>query len=170
MTPMIRAGFVLAVSIGCAPLGTVCARAASGTVDFSGAYSLKSVKGEEAPGPGDALSVQIVQTATEIKLTAIIDGHAKTEEFGLSDAGVKCKDSDGGDATCTAQWKGKTLVLNKSYTAHPTENGPDVEMHTRERLDLSSDRKTLMIRTDTKAPDYPALQMSDATTEVYTRN
>ena len=166
----IRAGAGLAVLSAVTTFAPVCAMGASGTLDFSGSYSLKSVKGEDAPGPGDALAVQIEQTATEIKLTTIVDGHPRTEEFGLSDAGVKCKDSDGGDATCSAQWKGKTLVLEKVYTAHPTQNGPDVEMHTRERLDLSSDRKILTIRTDTKAPDYPALQMSDATTEAYARN
>lgn len=163
----IRAQFALTISLAVAPL---VAFAASGTPDLSGSYSLKSVKGEDQPGPGDALALQIVQTATEVKLTTITDGHPNTEEFGLGENGVKCKDSDGGDATCTAQWKGKTLVVEKVYTAHPTQNGPDVEMHTRERLDLSSDRKTLTVRTDTKAPDYPALQMSDATTEVYTRN
>jgi hypothetical protein len=61
-------------------------------------------------------------------------------------------------------------VLETIYTAHPTENGPDVEMHSRERLELSSDRKTLTIRTDTKAPQFSALEMSGATTEIYTRN
>ncbi len=158
---------MFAVSVG---LACALSSEAANMPDFSGSYSLKSVKGEDKPDSGDALSLQVAQTATEIKITTVTDGHPSTERFSLNQNGAKCTDADGGDATCTAQWKGKTLVLERVYTAHPTENGPDVEMHTRERLDLSSDGKTLTIRTDTKAPDYPALQMTDDTTEVYARN
>jgi hypothetical protein len=136
--------------------------------DFSGSYMLKSVKGEDSPGPGDALSLQITQTDAEIKITTVMDGVPTTATFSLKDKGT-CGGSDAGDSKCTAQWDGKALDLETVYTAHPTENGPDVEMHTRERLQLSSDKKTLTIKTETKAPDYPALEVTPATTEVYTR-
>lgn len=152
-------------------LATLCvslAASAANIPDFSGAYTLKSVKGEDKPGPGDALSLQIAQTADEIKLTTVTDGNPSTEIFPLIPGG-HCGGTIGADSKCTGQWTGKVLDLEMVYTAHPTENGPEIEMHTRERLQLSSDGKTLTIRTETKAPDYPALEMTPATTEVYER-
>lgn len=135
--------------------------------DFSGSYSLKSVKGEEKPDRRDALSLQIAQTADEIKITTVTDGHPSTESFPLGQSGGHCGGAASADSKCTAQWTGKLLELEMVYTAHPTENGPEIEMHTRERLQLSSDGKILTIRTETKAPEYPALDMTPATTEVY---
>jgi hypothetical protein len=135
--------------------------------DFSGAYTLKSVKGEDRPDPSDALSLKIAQTADEIKITTVTDGQPSTETFPLGQGGGHCGGSASEDSKCTAQWTGKMLELEMVYTAHPTENGPEIEMHTRERLQLSSDGKTLTIRTETKAPDYPAFEMTPATTEVY---
>lgn len=136
--------------------------------DFSGSYTLKSVKGEDKPDPTDALSLQIAQTVDEIKITTVTDGNPSTESFPLSQGG-HCGGTIAADSKCTAQWTGKLLELEMVYTAHPTENGPEIEMHTRERLQLSSDGKTLTIRTETKAPEYPALEMTPATTEVYDR-
>lgn len=136
--------------------------------DFSGSYTLKSVKGEDKPDPTDALSLQIAQTADEIRITTVTDGHPSTEIFSIGQAG-HCGQTAGADSKCTAQWTGKLLELEMVYTAHPTENGPEIEMQTRERLQLSSDGKTLTIRTETKAPDYPALEMTPATTEVYAK-
>ncbi len=148
----------------CTPLAALAAN----MPDFSGSYTLKSVKGEDSPGPGDALSLQIAQTDAEIKITTVTDGVPSTAIFSLKDDG-KCGGTNSDDSKCTAQWNGKALDLETVYTAHPTENGPDVEMHTRERLQFSADQKTLTIKTETKAPEYPALEMAPATTEVYTR-
>jgi hypothetical protein len=114
--------------------------------------------------------LQVSETADEIKITRLIEGHPNVEIFPLDGKQEPCRDSDGGDAKCSSAWKGKTLTLETVYTAHPTENGPDVEMHTRERLDLSSDGRTLTIRSETKAPQYPYLQMHEASTEVYVRD
>lgn len=149
-----------------ATLWAPVAVSAANMPDFSGTYTLKSVKGEDKPGPGDALSLQIAQTADEIKITTVTDGNPSTEIFPLSQGG-HCGGTVAADSKCTAQWTGKALDLEAVYTAHPTENGPEIEMHTRERVQLSSDGKTLTIRTETKAPDYPALEMTPATTEVY---
>jgi hypothetical protein len=158
--------FVLAMAMFWTPQ---CARAADAP-DFSGTYTLKSAKGGDQPDAGEVWTLQITQTAAEIKIVTTIDGHPSTEIFPLSGSEETCRNADGADAKCSGQWKGKTLVLETIYTAHPTENGPDVEMHSRERLELSSDRKMLTIRTDTKAPQFSALEMSGATTEIYTRN
>lgn len=155
--------------VGLIFLGMLCvplAASAANMPDFSGAYTLKSVKGEDKPGPGDALSLQIAQTADEIKLTTVTDGNPSTDIFPLTQGG-HCGGTIAENSKCTAQWTGKLLELETVYTAHPTENGPEIEMHTRERLQLSSDGKTLTVRTETKAPDYPALEMTPATTEVY---
>lgn len=157
-------GFIL-LALFWARLGTPPAN----LPDFSGAYTLKSVKGEDKPDPTEALSLQIAQTADEIKITTVTDGHASTESFPLGQGSGPCGGAASADSKCTAQWTGKVLELEMVYTAHPTENGPEIEMHTRERLQLSSDGKTLTIRTETKAPDYPALEMTPATTEVYAR-
>lgn len=155
--------------IGMAALFAAQPAIAANVPDFSGSYTLKSAKGESLD-EGEVWTLQVTQTESEIKIITAIDGHPSTEIFSLSGKETKCANADGTDATCSAQWKGKTLVLETVYTAHPTENGPNVEKHTRERLDLSSDHKTLTIRTDTKAPEFPALEMSAPTTETYTRN
>jgi hypothetical protein len=159
----LRFAFVFAAL--CIPRG---ARAAAAP-DFSGSYTLKSANGTGAPDKREVWTLQITQTEAEITIVTAIDGHPSTEAFPLTDNERTCRNADGADAKCSGQWKGKTLVLETVYTAHPTENGPDVEMHARERLDLSADRKTLTIRTDTKAPQFPALEMSGATREIYAR-
>lgn len=161
MRTICRVGLIFLVGL-CASL----AASAANMPDFSGAYTLKSVKGEDKPGPGDALSLQIAQTADEIKITTVTDGNPSTDIFPLTQGG-HCGGAVAADSKCTAQWTGKLLELETVYTAHPTENGPEIEMHTRERLQLSSDGKTLTVRTETKAPDYPALEVTPATTEVY---
>ena len=143
---------------------------AAGPADFAGSYTLKSAKGGDAPDKGDVWKLQISETPGEIKITRMIGGHPSTEIFPLDGKEEDCRESDGGDAKCSSEWKGKTLTLETVYTAHPTENGPDVEMHTRERLELSSDGKTLTIRSETKAPQYSYLQMHEPTTEVYVRD
>jgi hypothetical protein len=163
----VRALSVALVMIGiCAAAGILWA---ADVPDFSGSWMLKSSKGEDGAGKTENLALKILQTPGEITITTITDGHPSNETVALGASGTACRDTDGGSATCSAQWKGKTLVLETVYTAHPTESGPDVEMHTRERLELSSDRKTLTIKTDTKAPEYPALEVSGGTTEVYAR-
>jgi hypothetical protein len=144
--------------------------AAPDNPDFSGSYTLKSAKGGDAPDKGEVWTLQIIQSETEIKIITIIEGHPSTESFPLNDSEQKCRNADGEEAQCSCEWKGKTLYLETIYAAHPTENGPEVEMHSRERLQLSTDRKTLTIRTETKAPQFPNLQMSEPTTEIYTRN
>ncbi|HTZ74454.1 MAG TPA: hypothetical protein VMB47_11070 [Candidatus Aquilonibacter sp.] len=164
---MKKANAVMTVAMFLLFCGPAVALAAN-MPDFSGSYTLKSVKGEDSPGPGDALSLQIAQTDAEIKITTVTDGVPTTATFSLKNNG-ECSGSNSGDSKCSAQWNGKSLDLETVYTAHPTENGPDVEMHTRERLQLSSDKNTLTIKTETKAPQYPALEMAPATTEVYTR-
>lgn len=143
--------------------------AAADHPDFSGSYTLKAAKGEDLD-EGEVWTLQIAQTDAEIKIVTVIGGHQSTEVFPLTGSDANCVAADGTDGTCSAMWQGKTLVLETVYTAHPVENGPDVEKHTRERLDLSSDRKTLTVRTDTKAPQFPNLAMGAPTTETYTRD
>jgi hypothetical protein len=138
--------------------------------DFSGSYSLKSVKGEDKPDRDETWTVQITQSETEIKIVTSLNGHPSVEVFALNGSESKCHNADGDEAKCTASWNGKTLTLETIYTAHPTENSPDVEMHNRERLELSNAGKTLTIRSDQKAPRYPYLQISEPTTEIYTRD
>jgi hypothetical protein len=138
--------------------------------DFSGAYKLKSVKGEDKPDRDDTWTLQVTQTDTEITIVTTLNDHPSKETFPLNGSEAKCRNADGDDAKCTSTWNGKTLTLETIYVAHPTENSPDVEMHNRERLELSSDRKTLTIRSDQKAPRYPYLQISPPTTETYTRD
>jgi hypothetical protein len=160
---LLATGFVSAATI-------VSAAAQTEHTDFSGAYKLKSVKGEDKPDRDDTWTVQITQSESEIKIVTTLNGHPSTEVFPLNGSESKCRNADGDDAKCTVSWNGKTLTLETIYTAHPTENSPDVEMHNRERLELSNDRKTLTIRTDQKARRYPYLQISEPATETYTRD
>ena len=142
---------------------------AAGAIDFSGSYTLKSAKGGDGPDKGEVWTLRVEQTESRITITRVMNGHSLPEAFSFGSP-MACRDADGGDARCSAQWKRKTLELETDYATHPTESGPEVEKQTRERLELSSNGKVLTIHSSTKAPEYPALSMGEGTTEVYERD
>jgi hypothetical protein len=116
--------------------------------DFSGAYTLRGIKGGFKMKKGDSWTLRVVQGEAVIEITKVMDVHQNTNKYRL-DSTQGVYDSPGGPkGTCTARFKGKSLILDAFVTMHAQPNGPVVQIHTRERWELSLDSKTLTIRTD----------------------
>jgi hypothetical protein len=80
----------------------------------------------------------------------------------------------GGSGRCKAQLKAKQLILESVVAARPQPTTPAVHMHTKERWQLSTDAKTLIIKSDVDFLDFPsdlsaALAGTTSRTTKYTR-
>jgi hypothetical protein len=140
--------------------------------DFSGSYTLKHSKKASKAEREKVWTLQVKQTESAIQVTRVMDAHPNTNEFPLNGGEGRYVSPGGPAGTCKARWKGKTLVLDSLVIAHPQANGPAVQLHTKERWELSSDLKTLTIRSDV---DFPGslvnnFQLVEPWTEIYTRN
>jgi hypothetical protein len=76
------------------------------------------------------------------------------------------------EGTSQTQFKGKSLAVDIFVVTTPTPNGPKVQIHTKERWELSSDLKTLTIRKEVDFPTVPlgGFQVIEPWSEIYTRN
>jgi hypothetical protein len=159
--------FVLAVL-----LGAVASAVAAGKVDFSGSYTLKRKSAK--PDEVEAWTLRVSQSESAIEVARNVNGHPFVNKFPLDGSEGKYVTPGGSTGTCKAQLKSKSLILDSFVTTHPLTNGPAVQMHTRERWDLSSDSKTLKIHTDVDFPNLSGtlngFQVVEPSTEIYTRN
>jgi len=154
------------------PAMTVVQAADTAKLDLSGAYILIDAKGSFKMNKASSWVLEVVQTDAAIKITKTIDGKATTNTFKLD--GTEAPYTSEGDVkgTCTARFKGKALMLDTQTTTHPQANGPEVQIHTREKWTLSSDLKTLTIRSDVDFPKsgLGGFQVIEPWSEIYTRN
>jgi hypothetical protein len=142
-----------------------------GLPDFSGSYTISGGKGSFKFKKGMSQSLQVNQTAVALEITKTVNGTAIANRLPL-DGSVGAYNSQGGPkGECTARFKGKSLVVDYVVTTHPQPNGPPVQIHTRERWELSSDAKTLTIRTDVDFTNSPLkdFQLVEPWSEIYTR-
>jgi len=140
--------------------------------DFSGSYTLTGSKGALKLKKGTFWTLRVVQSESAIEVTRVMDGNQNTNKFRL-DGSEEAYNSPGGQTgTCKALFKGKYLILDTFVTTHPQQNGPAVQVHTRERWELSLDSKTLTIRSDVDFPLSPlhGFQVIQPWSEIYTRN
>jgi len=137
--------------------------------DFSGSYTLTGSKGAFK---GKVWTLQVSQTESAIRVTRVMDGHENTNNIPLDGSEGRYVSPGGPIGTCKARLKGKNLVLDSLVMTHPQTNGPTVQVHTIERWELSSDSKTLTIRSDVDFPGSPVygFQLVEPWTETYTRN
>jgi len=142
--------------------------------DFSGSYTLKEKTDASKLQKGKASTLRVIQTESAIEITKVVDGHQNVNKFPLDGSEGKYTSPGGPTGTCKAQFKSKYLILDTIVTTHPQPNGPPVQMHTRERWELSPDSNTLKIRTDV---DFPQLsrtlngfQVVEPWSEIYIRN
>lgn len=139
--------------------------------DFSGSYSLKSANGSKS---GEVWTLQVIQTESALNVTKVADGHPNINKFPL-DSGDGAYASPGGPiGTCKGQFKGRKMILDMFVTTRPQPNGPAVQMHTRERWELSKDSRTLTIHSDVDFPKFSGLlngyQVVQPWSEIYIRN
>ncbi len=140
--------------------------------DFSGSYILTGSKGAFSMEKGEVWTLQVSQTESSLQVKRVRDGRENTNEFPLNGSEGRYPSAGGPTGSCKARWKGKDLVLDSLVITHPQDNGPAVQLHTKERWELSLDLKTLTIRSDVDFPGSPVygFQLIQPWSEIYTRN
>lgn len=100
--------------------------------------------------------LEVVQNEDSIEITRVELGKRMTSHcpFNGSEGGYM---SPGGvSGKCKAQLKTKYLVLESVVVGRPQATAPPIREHTKERWQLSADRKSLTIKSDVDFPDFPA--------------
>jgi len=142
--------------------------------DFSGSYILKEKTGASKLEKSKASTLRVNQTESAPEVTRVIDGHQNVNKFPLDGSEGTYVSLGGPTGTCTARFKSKYLILDTFVTTRPQPNGPIVQMHTRERWELSSDSKTLKIRSEVDFPQFSGtlngFQVVEPWSETYIRN
>jgi len=148
------------------------ASVAADRTDFSGTYTLRGGKGASKLNKRDSSTLRVIQTEATIEIAKAVEGKQNVNRFQLDGSEGEYNNSGGQKGVGKARFKGKTLVLDTLVTARPLPAGPDIQIHTRERWELSSDSKTLTIRSDVDFPNslVPDFQLIQPWSEVYTRN
>jgi hypothetical protein len=139
--------------------------------DFSGSYTLTSIKGgSKTKKPGNS-TLQVSQTDTTIEVTRISDGNSIMNRFKLDGTETQYRSEGGAQGSGTARFKGKILTIDTQVATGPQANGPAVQIHTKEQWTLSADLKTLTIRTDVEFPNsgIGGFQLIEPWSEIYTR-
>lgn len=160
-----------AILVGCfaTSLLVSVSMAESETPNFSGSFTLTGRKGAQARN-GEASTLQVSQTESEIEITRVTGGHQNANSCPLNGGERRYTSPGGAAGTCKARFKGRGLVLEILATTNPQHPGPVVQVHIRERWELSSDLKTLTIRSDVDYPGSPANRFTPVDwTEIYTR-
>jgi hypothetical protein len=121
--------------------------------DFSGKYVLHAQKNAE--GDGADVKLNVAQSATGIEVSQSEKGKTTTNLYPLGGLEGDYVSPGGPSGKCKAYFKGKYLFLESVVITRPASTGSPVHVHTTERWQLSSDAKTLTIRTDVDFPDAP---------------
>lgn len=155
-------------------LGLISTALATDKRDFSGLYTLKEKTKDPQVQKGEVWTLRVIQTPAAIKVTRVGEGHQNVNKFPLDGSEGPYVSPGGPTGTCKAQFKSKYLILDTFVTTRPQANGPAVQMHTRERWELSPDTKTLKIRSDVDFPQFTGtlngFQVVEPWSEIYIRN
>ncbi|MGB2590253.1 MAG: hypothetical protein WBG02_16190 [Candidatus Acidiferrum sp.] len=155
-------------------LGVMASIVAADKFDFSGSYTLKKTSGAAKPGKGEVWTLRVSQSESAIEVTRELNGRQYVNRYPLDGSEGKYVSLGGPTGTCKAQLKSKSLILHSFVTTHPQSEGPAVQIHRRERWDLSSDSNTLKIHTDVSFPQFAGIlngfQAVKPWTEIYIRN
>jgi hypothetical protein len=146
--------------------------AAAARPNFSGAYTLTGAKGGFKLNRAESWRLQVNQTESGIEVTKVIDGKRTKNQFLFNGSETVYLSQGGVEGTSKTQFKGKSLIIDTFVLTRPIPNGPAVQIHGKERWELSSDSKTLTIRNEVDAPSVPlgGFQVIEPWSEIYTRN
>jgi hypothetical protein len=140
--------------------------------NFSGSYTLKSGKGDSKSSKGSVWTLSVTQTDLAIEVTRVMDGQKNVNRYSLDGTEGTYTSPGGLPGQCKGQFKGKNLILESVVPTHPLPNGPALDLHTRERWELSSDLNKLTIHNDVDVHQIPlnGYQVIEPWTETYIRN
>ena len=152
----------------CGPLcgGTIYA---ADRIDFSGSYSLTPSKKSGNTSKESLKTLTVVQSENSIGITEVEDGRTNTYQYPLDGREGVYVSPGGVKGTCKGQLKKNYLVLDSLVTTRLQNNGPAVQIHTKQKWELSPDLKTLKIHVDVDSPQSPIILL-EPWTEIYTRN
>jgi hypothetical protein len=126
---------------------------AADKANYSGKYSLQGRK--TASSNKIDSTIEVVQSDDHIEITRMEQGSRMTNRYPLNGSEGAYTSPGGLAGKCKAQLKDKYLVLESEVTSKPSPNAPPMRIHTKERWQLSSDSKTLTVKSDVDFPDAP---------------
>jgi len=135
---------------------------------FSGSYTLTGTEGPKFE-KGTVQRLRVFQTDASIEVTQTIDGHTYTNAYPFDGKEGVYVNSAGAKGTCKGQSKRNYLILESVVTTRPDVNGPLVQIHTKQKWELSHDGKTLTIRFSVDSPQS-ALNFIEPWTDIYKRD
>ncbi len=136
--------------------------------DFSGTYTLT---GSEGPRYDKATvqKLRVVRTGASIEVTETINGQPITNTYPFDGKEGPYVSLGGAKGTCKAQAKRDSLILDSVVTTRLDVNDPLIQMHTKQKWELSRDLKTLTIRVTIDSPQS-ALNVIEPWTGIYKRD
>lgn len=144
-------------------LGAVCAAlvltlmpertSASDKLNFSGKYVVDQ---EKKPPEGEKTStLEVIQNDDSIEITRVELGKKTVSHCPLNGSDGDYTSPGGISGKCKAQLKPKYLILESVVLARPQQAAVLLRVHTKGKWQLSTDAKTLTIKSDVDFPDVP---------------
>ena len=118
---------------------------------------------------GTVKTLSVLQTETSIDVTESEGGHRNANSFSLNGQEGAYVSPGGVKGTCKGQFKKNYLILESVVASRPQANGPAVQIHTKQKWELSPDLKTLNIHVDVDSPQSP-INLVEPWIEIYARN
>jgi hypothetical protein len=156
-------------SLLCASLCLAGIILASDRRDFSGTYTLMTSSDSKRIEKDAVHTLSVAQTETSIRITESISGKQTVSTYSLNGQEGAYISPGGAKGTCKGQFKRNHLVLESVVTTRPETNGPVIQIHTKQRWELSPDGRKLIIRFDVDSPQS-AINAIEPWTDIYTRN
>jgi len=125
---------------------------ASDKLNFSGKYIVEPAK-NTLGGESDS-TLEIVQNDDRIEITRLELGKKTISRCTLNGLEGDYTSPSGVSGKCKAQLKPKYLIVESVVATRPQQTSPPVRMHTKEKWQLSSDAKTLSIKSEVDFPDF----------------
>jgi hypothetical protein len=127
---------------------------ASDKLNFSGKYVPDQAK--KSAEDENASTLEVVQSDDSVVITRVELGKKTVSHCPLNGSDGDYTSPGGVSGKCNAQLKPKYLMLESVVLTRPQQAASPVRMHTKEKWQLSSDAKTLTIKSDVDFPDFPA--------------
>jgi hypothetical protein len=133
-------------------VGFVAITLAAATVDYSGAYAIQQKGGGKAQNSKSTL-IRVTQTDANIEISRT-EGDKKTvtNRLPLDGSEADYTSPNGVRGKGRAQLKGEDMLVEWLVVSSVADQ--PVRLHTKERWRLSSDRRTLTIKSEVDFPDF----------------
>jgi hypothetical protein len=153
----------------CAALCAAATSYAADRTNFAGSYTLTPRKESRKSEKETVKTLTVIQTESAIDVTEVEGERTKTYRYPLTGQDGTYVSPTGIRGTCKGKLRKNDLILESFVTTRPDPNGPPIQIHTKQKWELSPDLKTLRIHVEVDSPQSP-INLVDPWTDVYTRN